>query len=146
MLSDSKFLNVLETMPTFAKHFELQYVFPFVAAKTEDIGADLKSSNFILEAGLAASKPHFLVSETMLWWPEALNYVHGETPKVFSATFLNDKTLSTFRNADTVLLLRAGRHYLTTQDRPKKDFRVHELCKEEAQLMIALRVLFFGDE
>lgn len=142
MLSDSKFLDVLKTMLTFAKTFELEYGFPFIEAKTEDIGADLKGSNFLPRASLATCKRHIRVAKTMLRCPEALKFVQDDAPDVFGATHLDDKTLATSRSADTLLLLRAAQHYLQNPDRPKGEFPVHEFYKAGARYVSALRALF----
>lgn len=56
VLSISKFLDVLKTMLTFAKTFELDYGLPFNEVKTEDSEADLKDSIFLPEASLAIVK------------------------------------------------------------------------------------------
>lgn len=47
VLSDSKFLDVSKTTLTVAKTMELEFSFPFIEAKTEDIEADLKGSSFL---------------------------------------------------------------------------------------------------
>lgn len=48
----------------------------------------------------------------MLRCPEALKFVQDEEPEVSGAAHLDDSTLATSRNADTLLLLCAAQHYL----------------------------------
>lgn len=54
-----KFLNVLKIMLTFAETFQLKNGFSCIEAKTEDIRADLESSNLSLRHLEQAAKGTF---------------------------------------------------------------------------------------
>lgn len=56
VLTDYKFLDVLQTMLTFVVTFELEYGIPFIGPEDEDISAVLKSSNFLSGSSLETCK------------------------------------------------------------------------------------------
>lgn len=132
----------MKTKLTFAKRFELKYHFPFIEAKTEEIGADLKGSEFLPETGLATCKRHIWVAKTVLRCLKAFKFVQDEAPQVFGTTNLDDMTIATSRNAHTILQIRAAQHYFTNPDRSKEDFPVHAFYKARAQYVSALRAIF----
>lgn len=69
----------------------------------------------------------------MLRFPEALKIVQDEARDVFGATHVDDETLATSKNANTVFLNHAYQHYLTNTDKPKNDFPVYVFCNAAAQ-------------
>lgn len=143
VLSNPKFLNVSKTMLTSAEPLEVEYCFPIIDAKTDDIAVDLRGTNFLLGASSASCKRHIGIIETILQWHEAVEFVWDDAPDVICTTHLDDKKLAISRDADTLLLLPAGPHYLSNTDRQKRTFPVHVFHKAEAQYVSALGVLFW---
>lgn len=126
MLSECKSLDVLKTILMFAKIFEVRCGSLLIEVKIEDIGADIKSYGFLPEASLTTFRRHIRVNKTILRRPEALlKSIQNEIPEVFGATHLDDEAIVFSGNADTVLLFRANRHYLSNTDRRRGDFPVH---------------------
>lgn len=78
----------------------------------------------------------------MLQCTDAVKCGPNEAPYDFGATHMDDTTLTTSMNADTVLVLRGGKRYLTNPDGSKEKFSVYACCKGWAQYVRALQALF----
>lgn len=119
VLSGLTFLDVLKTLIIFPIMLDLEHGFPFIDAKTDNMWADLRESNFLAGASLGSCNRHIRISETLLWCPESLKLVQVETLNVIGIAHRDDKMLATSRNADKMLLVRAAPHHLTNPDGPK---------------------------
>lgn len=80
--------------------------------------------------------------KTALWYPAAFKFNQNQGPEAMIVSCFDERTLATFSNSNTIMLLRAAERYLPNPDKSKGNFPVHAFYKVSAQYFSALVVLF----
>lgn len=87
---------------------------------------------------LATFKRHICVKRYVLWRPAALKLVQFEASNVLQFLYLDDKSLSTSRKIDLLLLLRDAKRYKTTLKRKRAE-SLH-ICSTRSGLKTLMRI------
>lgn len=129
-------------MHMFAKIFELDYGFRFTEARTDDIKANIKASNFLPRESVAICKRQIHEALIMMRCPEALKPVQNDASEILGVFCVDDRTHVTSSDSKMLFLFRADKGYFTKRNSLEGDFPVYDLCNAGAQHVCALCTLF----
>lgn len=143
LLSDSKFFEILKSVLTDAKCFEVENGFRPREAKKKALWAEFKTSNFGFFARniMPSWNQYILLAKTMLLWPAAVEVLQFEGSDEFAICLFNRRILATFNKSNTALLLWAAKKYPTISDNWKVDHFVQVYFKASSEYDRMLQTL-----
>lgn len=130
VLSDYNVLDVLKTVTTFAKRFELQYGLQFRETKLEDIRAHLHVSNFLPRTCVLTCTRHIRMAKTILLCSAALKRFLEKVPDIYRVTHLESRTFASSNDSDIVMSLALLSSTQQTQSDLRTAFFVHIILQD----------------